>query len=256
MSEPGGAPQRLLHLTDTHLFADPDALLADVNVHRRFRAVLAALADQSGAAALLHSGDLSHDGSAVAYQRLKAALDSLGLPGRVVPGNHDRRDAMDTAFASGLVTASRSLRLDHWRVITLDSHVPDQVHGWLDDAELRALDACLTDDPDAHVLIMLHHQPVAVGTLWLDAIGLKNPEPLLERIAANPKIRGVVFGHVHHEVGLHINGCPFLATPATAAQFRGGALTFTVDPSAPGYRWIDLHPDGQLSTGVTFVRAD
>ena len=252
-----GTAQRLLQMTDTHLFADPAARLAEVSVEARFRATLAAMRPWArGASALLHTGDLVHDGSEAGYRRLKQALESLGLPGRVTPGNHDDRATLQRVYAQGQVTAARSLSLGGWGVIMLDSLLSGSVNGHLNAAELAGLGAAFAAEPAAHLLLAMHHQPVTVGTAWLDAIGLDNPAPLLERIAAEPRVRAVVFGHVHHAVEVRQGGCRYLAAPATAAQFLPGATQFTIDRSAPGFRWLDLYPDGRIETGVERVPSD
>ncbi|MNR50293.1 3',5'-cyclic adenosine monophosphate phosphodiesterase CpdA [compost metagenome] len=36
-------------------------------------------------------------------------------------------------------------------------------------------------------------------------------------------------------------------------QFAPGSEEFQVDSTAPGYRWLRLHADGRLDTGVSRV---
>ena len=44
-----------------------------------------------------------------------------------------------------------------------------------------------------------------------------------------------------------------MATPATCFQFGPGSQDFSLDTAAPGYRWITLHADGDISTQVVRV---
>ncbi|RZU99687.1 metallophosphoesterase [Spiribacter vilamensis] len=248
---------RLLQITDTHLYADPDAVHAGVVPERRFRAVLAALSPWlADAQAILHSGDLVHDGTLAAYQRLHSALGALERPGRVIPGNHDDREALGSVFASGPISAARTLVVGDWTLIGLDSLQPGRVTGALADDELVALDAALAAMTTPWCLIAVHHPPVPVGTPWLDALGLEQPEPLLQRIDADPRIRAVLSGHVHTASSARRHGCRMLTTPATAAQFLAGAERFTTDPGAPGFRWLDLRADGGIDTSVVRVPMD
>ncbi|MEX0387281.1 phosphodiesterase [Spiribacter onubensis] len=245
---------RLLQISDTHLFADPAAEQAGVVPELRLRATLRAMAPWAATAdGLLHTGDLVHDGSPAGYQRLREALLALDLPGLVMPGNHDDRDQLQAAFATGPVTAARTLPLGEWTLIGLDSLQTGEVPGHLGEAELAALDRALADCTTAYCLVALHHPPFPVGTSWLDAIGLDNPAPLFQRLAADRRVRAVVCGHVHMAFDGRLNGFRTFATPATAAQFLAGAEAFATDRGPPGFRWFDLRADGGIDTGVVRV---
>jgi hypothetical protein len=41
-----------------------------------------------------------------------------------------------------------------------------------------------------------------------------------------------------------------LATPSTCVQFKPHCANFTLDTIAPGWRWLELHADGTLTTEV------
>ena len=45
-----------------------------------------------------------------------------------------------------------------------------------------------------------------------------------------------------------------LASPSTCIQFAPGSEDFNVSTEAPGYRWLRLHADGRLETGVERVK--
>jgi len=45
-----------------------------------------------------------------------------------------------------------------------------------------------------------------------------------------------------------------LASPSTCVQFAPGSESFKVDDQPPGYRWLTLHTDGRIETGVSRVR--
>ncbi len=246
--------QRLLHLTDTHLFADPATEHGGVNVEQRFQAVRVALCAQAPQAdGLLHTGDIVHDHSAVAYARVRQQLTALNLPGRVTFGNHDDIALMQRYFAEGLVNTQRVLALGEWALVMLNSQVSGSVHGALPAKELAALDEALATCRAPFVILALHHPPVPVGSAWLDEIGLQAPEALLARIAADPRIRALVFGHVHQPFDASVGHCRMLATPATAAQFTQGAVSFMRESSAPAYRIIDLCVDGRVDSKVVTV---
>ncbi|MCY1185550.1 3',5'-cyclic adenosine monophosphate phosphodiesterase CpdA [compost metagenome] len=41
-----------------------------------------------------------------------------------------------------------------------------------------------------------------------------------------------------------------MATPSTCIQFAARSEDFQVSEEHPGYRWLRLHADGRLETGV------
>jgi Icc protein len=60
----------------------------------------------------------------------------------------------------------------------------------------------------------------------------------------------VLWGHIHQHLDLYRGDVRLLATPSTCIQFQAGSDDFAVEPLAPGFRWLDLHSDGTLDTGV------
>ncbi|MDO8698550.1 MAG: phosphodiesterase, partial [Pseudomonas sp.] len=98
-----------------------------------------------------------------------------------------------------------------------------------------------------------HHHPVSIGCRWMEPIGLRNADELFAVLDAYPQVRGVLWGHIHQEFDQLRNGVRLLASPSTCVQFAPGSEEFQVDQEAPGYRWLRLHADGQLETGVSRV---
>jgi Icc protein len=41
--------------------------------------------------------------------------------------------------------------------------------------------------------------------------------------------------------------------PSTCVQFKPLSKDFAIDDVAPGYRWLDLYPDGRVETAVSRV---
>ena len=87
-------------------------------------------------------------------------------------------------------------------------------------------------------------------------IGLRNPEALFEVLERFPHVRGLLWGHVHQAFDQTVNGLRLLASPSTCIQFAPDSVDFGLDAVAPGYRWLRLHEDGQLETGVSRIDPD
>jgi Icc protein len=63
----------------------------------------------------------------------------------------------------------------------------------------------------------------------------------------------VCWGHAHQALDVYTAGdVRFMCTPATAMQFRP-RRNFAVDDRPPGYRIIDLGPDGAIASEVVWL---
>ena len=52
-----------------------------------------------------------------------------------------------------------------------------------------------------------------------------------------------------------VHGVRFMATPATCAQFLPGSVDFAIDNRPPGYRMLELMPDGAIQTEVCWLES-
>jgi len=68
-------------------------------------------------------------------------------------------------------------------------------------------------------------------------------------------VRGVLWGHVHQSLDRFIHGVRFMATPSTCAQFVPGSAEFAIDNRPPGYRFLELLPDGSIATEVCWLES-
>ncbi len=239
----------LVQLTDPHLYADTSAGLYGVNSFECFKAVVDEAANRPVDLALL-TGDLVHDESEQGYKNLRDALQPLNAPMHLIPGNHDDFGFMQAEFKSGTMSCDKRVVLGNWQIILLNSQLPGQVRGHLDEKELRWLEQCLSSTVVPHTVVFLHHNPVPIGCKWLDPLGLDNADKLFELIAANSHVKALVWGHVHQEFAEVRAGVQLLSTPSTCIQFKPRVDDFELDYMPPGFRWFRLHENGDLETGV------
>ncbi|GHC19107.1 metallophosphoesterase [Aidingimonas halophila] len=241
---------RLIQVTDSHLCADPEArgrigmplpqFLDVMNQVKRFRPDV-----------LLVTGDVGHDESPAAYQHALDTFSSLECPWFWIPGNHDHQPLMAEYHE-----IHEDVDLDGWRMLALNTQVPGQPHGQLGESQLRSLASRLEDDARPTLLVM-HHQPLEVGSAWIDSVALEDREALWQVLAAYPQVQAIFCGHIHQafasqrhleEGVIAVYGCP-----ATSDQFLPGSDEFALDTaSRPGFRVIDLYDTG-LDTWVERV---
>ena len=247
-----GISARFIQFTDLHLCASPEARLKDVNTDASFSAVVAAALSAARPDALLLTGDLTQDGSAEAYERLAGRLIPHALPAWCIPGNHDQPDALRAGLAGPLFRHDRLADFGPWRLLFLNTHDGDRGGGRLGDTELAAVREVLAEPGPEHVLIVLHHHPVRIGSWLDDSAALDDADAFWDAVGESPRLRGALFGHVHQEVDTRRGAVRVLGTPSTCFQFVPGD-DFAVDTRPPGYRRLQLHPDGRIESAVVWV---
>lgn len=244
-------PLRILQFTDTHLYAEEEGALLGINTQESLRAVLELAQRRHWPTDLvLATGDLTHDASAQAYGRFVQLLEPLGLPVYCLPGNHDEALALRRHLNSAQVQAPAQVLQEHWQLCLLDTALPGSEGGHLATHELERLQEQLQAHPDRHTLICLHHQPVLMGSAWLDSMAVDNADELFGVLDQHPQVRGILWGHVHQDFDQWRDDVRLLATPSTCIQFAPGSEDFALDDQPPGYRWLHLYPDGRIDTGV------
>lgn len=249
------APLRFIQVSDTHLFADKNKILLGVPTQKSFEAVLDLMKSVAGKIDfIIHSGDISQDYSEPAYHRLAEMLEPFNVPIYCIPGNHDEPKIMAEVYPYRLISNDKHIITKNWQIILLDSHKPGAVEGYLSQNELKYLQHCLHTHPEHHAMVMFHHQPVPVGSRWLDNLGLSNVNELWEIVSLFPKLKTILFGHVHQEYEQVMNGIHCYSAPSTCFQFKRKQDHFGIEKLSPGYRWVNLYDDGHIETAV--VRTD
>ncbi len=241
----------VVQLTDSHIFADPDARLLGLDTLASLHAVIDQALDECPQIDLvLASGDITQDGSSAAYQRFIDAQARIAAPCYWIAGNHDNAARMaDMGAAHGL--NQPWVDAGAWRIVLLDSSQPGQVAGYLDETQLARLDAALASAGGRYVLVCLHHHPVSTGSDWMASIGLQNPEALFARLDADQRVRAVLWGHIHQSLDQQRGHLRLLATPSTCVQFAVGSREFAITDEPPGYRRLRLYADGRIETAIS-----
>jgi len=244
-------PARLIQISDTHLFADPAGTFGGVTTLASLDRVLAFAG--SPIDAVLATGDLAHDGSREAYAAFRRTLTECQVPVYCLPGNHDDPAHLAEVLATGNVRRTETALLGTWQLILLDSHLRGHDEGRIGAEQLGRLEAELERGRGHHVLIALHHHPVPMGSEWLDGMGLADAAAFFAVVDRFPVVRAIVWGHVHQEFAGERKGVRLLSVPSTCVQFRPGTERYETDKRAPGYRWLELRPDGKIVTEVRRV---
>ena len=245
--------QKFIQITDCHLFSSEPGKLLGMDTKFSLNAVMDRLhEEQSDFDFYLCTGDLSQDGTVESYQYLKDLLAKDGKEQFWIPGNHDVRSQMLQVVSEDKEMVS-VVKKGPWQIILLDSQVPGAVGGNFSDKQLTLLKDALEADKSSHTLITMHHHPRAMGCKWLDTQQIRNSEAFMDLIKQYDNVRVVLWGHVHQDSDITQDGMRLISTPSTCVQFTPKSEDFDVDKEGPGYRWMELHDDGSIQTGVSRV---
>ncbi len=246
-------PIRIVQLSDCHLFKDTEGKLLGLNTEHSLAQVMELIeAEQPNIDLVLATGDLSQDGSSESYARFHQSMEQFSCPVYWLPGNHDLTDIMANHQAAQRMSPC-VIDQGPWQIIMLDSTIRGKVPGNFAQSELEFLQQSLQACTGKHVLIALHHQPVPVGSYWLDQQIVGNADEFFKVVDQFNNVRSIIWGHVHQVFETLRNGVQLMSVPSTCVQFMPQSQEFAVDKESPGYRWIHLHSNGKIETGVSRV---
>ena len=242
----------IAQISDCHLPADSQQKYRGINPHRNLKTLLKKVR-RLKPDLLLATGDLSEDGSLVSYEALQKFFRPLEVPVLALPGNHDDAGLL-AEISPGSPTDKISVS-EHgpWQIIRLNSSLPGKPEGRLSEEMLAELEGLLDKNNQRPSLIALHHQPIAIGSPWIDKYPLTEPQAFLQIVDQHPNVKAVIWGHVHQVFETDRNGTAMLGSPSSATNGLSGAKKFIPDPMGPAYRWLELKEDGTLLTGIDLI---
>ncbi len=248
---------RIVQISDTHLFADPEGELLGVRTRTGTEAVINHVRSEVGTFDLMVvSGDLVHEEGG-AYEQLRGLLGDWLPLCRVIPGNHDKRGSLRSTFPESHSPLQEDVvfeqKLGDWQLIGLDTLMAGHVEGEIKELQWEWLEGLLTENAEHPTVIFMHHPAVLIGSGWLDQLGLIESERFQQLVKDSPQVKLVSAGHVHQESTTTIGHATACTLPAASVQFAVGTDEFAVGSEPPGYRIIDLEDDGSFVTEVVRV---
>ena len=240
---------KVVQVSDCHVSSDPNADYRGFRAGRMLESLLPAIRDFRPDLLLL-TGDVSEDASFESYGWVSATMCSIGAPVLALPGNHDDPQTMTRYFPNGPWGGPRFHSEKSWQLVLLDSTQPNEIAGQFPEGHLEGLRKGLAQTQAEHILVALHHQPVEVGSPWIDKYALQEPAALLQIIEQDPRVRCVTWGHIHQDFSADFGGVQLLGSPSTVANSIPGRQKFTPDAAGPACRWLVLDCDGGVETGL------
>jgi Icc protein len=223
-----------VQVSDPHLMPGEGERYREWDADAGLRRVLARVRAMGARPAFfVVSGDLTNDGTAATYRRLRGILEEGGAADRalfVAMGNHDLRAPFREGFLGEAASAGRyyyRAEAAGVRLLVLDSRgdAPVQDGGDLDEAQVAWLEGELAERHAGGTIVVVHHPPIACPVERLNTIALAEPARLGRAIEGRGVI-GVLSGHIHFAHAGVLAGVPVVTAPATSALIDPG----TPDP--------------------------
>jgi 3',5'-cyclic AMP phosphodiesterase CpdA len=206
---------------------------------------------------LVLSGDLANQGEAEAYVRLRpvidAALRRFGAKLLVAPGNHDQLGLLRTHLLDrepDRGPLDEVVRVGGLRLLGLDSSVPGEVHGDLDDTQLEALADELAEPAADGTVLVVHHPPIWSTTPMSQLVALREPRRL-GAVIRGSDVRLILSGHTHRVSAGTLAGVPVWVSPSTGSHADVLARNGFRGHTGGGFTRIDILDDSEIV--VTFV---
>ncbi|MGF1551473.1 MAG: phosphodiesterase [Paracoccaceae bacterium] len=257
----------IVQLTATHAVAKGERAYGRVDTLAALECAVArirALPGRVGAIdAVVVTGDLTDHGTAEEYAAFRALVTGPFPPLYVIPGNHDRREALAEAFPDADYLPRDGGPLD-WCVRVgdlvlagLDTVVPGAAHGALSSAQLDRLDARLAEAAPTPAIVFTHHPPFDTSLAFMDAHRLRDGEALIGTLARHGHVRLVASGHVHRAITAHTGGvaCHIAPAPAHAVALDHAADAEPRLVMEPGAMTLHRWRGGTLLSETVFVAA-
>ena len=184
--------------------------------------------------AIVFTGDLADFGRAEEYAHLRQLLAPLPMPYYLLPGNHDERTTLRQVFGDHAYLRQWEpyiqYVIDEWplRIVAIDTVIPGEGGGRLDDERLAWLDRTLAAAPKKPTVVVMHHPPFTTLIGHMDRVGLEGSEALARVIARHPQVERVLCGHLHRPIQYRFAGTIASTSPSPAHQ-----VALDLSPHAP-----------------------
>lgn len=218
-----------VHISDTHLGPSRSFRL-DKKLTYPYLEYLVALINALPAQPdfVVHTGDITDDGSAEAYQVATSVFSRLKAPIYYLSGNHDNVNRIRKFMAMSVdlsnVPAGAPLTYDfiveNERFLVLDTvDTSLGTRGRLSEDQLESLKAqCTPDGPP--LTVFMHHPLFPINSPWADRYLLTENGEEVHRVllSARERLRGVFFGHLHHSCQFVRDGITYTGASSTTAS--------------------------------------
>jgi len=228
-----------IQISDSHI--DDEKNVWGTDSQKNLSSVVKSIASRNYNA-LIISGDLTHNGTSSSYSIFKEIAKPISAKLSVVPGNHDNKLNLSSAFSQNYLT---KLTIADWEIISMDSVQDNKTSGLLRKDELKLLTENILSSTKKFIVLCLHHPPISMNSNWDDQKSLENPDDFFNTIDKFSNIKAVIWGHAHQGSEFNRNDVKLFSCPSTTLQFNG--------PEMIGYNHFNLSDEGEINCETVWL---
>jgi len=227
---------KIIHLSDSHIGKDNQSM--GVNTENHLDEVIQSI-NQIKTDFVIHSGDISHDGTVESYQKIQQCFLNLQSKLSCIPGNHDNLKVMSRFLDSGINIDTR-----YWKLLSINTVLEAKTEGYVTDEAYKKFELEI-ESTRKNTLVVMHHPPISMESSWDDSISLTNSKRFLDIIKRSENIRCVIWGHAHESKTFNYAEKLFVSCPSTAKQFN--------DETRFGYNILNLKNNGYVELETQWI---
>ena len=224
-------------MSDLHI-TEFGSMIWETDTKAHFERAIEVISMMNGIDAIIVTGDLSNDGSLWSYSYIDNTFSKLGIPTFCCPGNHDN---IENFQRMNYCSSKKCINLNGWKILNLDSTIPDMGRGMLSSSVLDYIEKELSDN-NTPTIIAFHHPSVEPGG-WLNRKLLENRESFIDFITQKTNVKMVLYGHTHYSITHNIGNILFSSAPSVGFAFNKDYPKFQIVKGQEGFNIIELHED-------------
>ena len=230
----------IAQISDSHL--DPEAPNAVARLHALERCVADINRLDPGPDAVIHTGDITHNGTPEKYDTALRVLGQLRAPLHVAAGNRDDRALIAANFDTGrdlmpgTPFVQYSIDSCPVRLIALDTLSETSNLGDFCDVRARNLKRSLAEDASKPTALFMHHPPFEIpqSKFRFQFDDWDGVARMAEAMEGHGQVVRVFTGHAHRDASGMIAGVPAQSVPSVAIDLRLGTYSGAAE-AAPVY---------------------
>lgn len=216
----------IAQISDSHISLPAEAGDNRIEDLRRYVTYLNNLEDRPGL--VVHSGDISHNGTREEYQAALIVLQQLNAALFVMAGNRDNREVLRDVFADHLPDNCHPEFIQYMTeqedncLLMLDTVSVETNKGQLCDERLTHLAGMLDQADGKPVTIFMHHPTFEITASRYPFQFETGADAFAGVVGRYPNIGSVRCGHTHRQATGEVAGIAALTIPSIAEDLRLG----------------------------------